>query len=159
VQAMQGAHEEGMKAARKATELNAYDMGARGVLGLCHMVAGEHQQAIDQFSISAQRGNSDPRYQWPALNAYSHYLLGRYEAALSWAREELFLYPNHLQALTIRAATLGQIGDTDQARDAIAALREQYPWLTLDRHLKNIRWKIRGDIEHYRDGLTKAGLT
>ncbi|MGJ4890679.1 adenylate/guanylate cyclase domain-containing protein [Bradyrhizobium sp. HKCCYLR20261] len=159
VQAMQGAHDDGMKAARKATELNAYDMGARGVLGLCHMVNGEHQQAIDQFSIAAQRGNSDPRYQWPALNAYSHYLLGRYEAALSWAREELFLYPNHLQALTIRLAALAQLGDTEQARAAIEALREQYPWLTLDRHLKNIRWKHRADIEHYRDGLIKAGLS
>ncbi|MGJ4961273.1 adenylate/guanylate cyclase domain-containing protein [Bradyrhizobium sp. HKCCYLRH3061] len=159
VQAMQGDHEDGMKAARKATELNAYDMGARGVLGLCHMVNGEHQQAIDQFSIAAQRGNSDPRYQWPALNAYSHYLLGRYEAALSWAREELLLYPDHLQALTIRAATLAQLGATDQAGDAVAVLRAQYPWLTLDRHIKNIRWKRRDDIDHYRDGLIRAGLT
>ncbi|WP_315810640.1 adenylate/guanylate cyclase domain-containing protein [Bradyrhizobium sp. SZCCHNR3107] len=159
VQAMQGDHDDGMKAARKATELNAYDMGARGVLGLCHMVNGEHQQAIDLFSIAAQRGNSDPRYQWPALNAYSHYLLGRYEAALSWAREELFLYPNHLQALTIRAATLAQLGATDQAGDAVDVLRAQYPWLTLDRHIKNIRWKRRDDIDHYRDGLIKAGLT
>ncbi|MGJ5077579.1 adenylate/guanylate cyclase domain-containing protein [Bradyrhizobium sp. HKCCYLS3013] len=158
VQAMQGDHEDGMKAARKATELNAYDMGARGVLGLCHMVNGEHQQAIDLFSIAAQRGNSDPRYQWPALNAYSHYLLGRYEAALSWAREELFLYPNHLQALTIRAATLAQLGATDQAGDAVDVLRAQYPWLTLDRHIKNIRWKRREDIDHYRDGLIRAGL-
>ncbi|MGJ4884101.1 adenylate/guanylate cyclase domain-containing protein [Bradyrhizobium sp. HKCCYLRH1065] len=159
VQAMQGDHDDGMKAARKATELNAYDMGARGVLGLCHMVNGEHQQAIDLFSIAAQRGNSDPRYQWPALNAYSHYLLGRYEAALSWAREELFLYPNHLQALTIRAATLAQLGATDQAGDAVDVLHAQYPWLTLDRHIKNIRWKRRDDIDHYRDGLIKAGLT
>ncbi|MGJ5006705.1 adenylate/guanylate cyclase domain-containing protein [Bradyrhizobium oligotrophicum] len=158
VRAMQGDHEDGMKAARKATELNAYDMGARGVLGLCHMVNGEHQQAIDLFSIAAQRGNSDPRYQWPALNAYSHYLLGRYEAALSWAREELFLYPNHLQALTIRAATLAQLGATDQAGDAVDVLRAQYPWLTLDRHIKNIRWKRREDIDHYRDGLIRAGL-
>ncbi|CAL79865.1 putative Adenylate cyclase [Bradyrhizobium sp. ORS 278] len=158
VQAMQGAHDDGMKAARKATELNAYDMGARGVLGLCHMVSGEHQLAIDQFSIAAQRGNSDPRYQWPALNAYSHYLIGRYEAALSWAREELLLYPNHLQALMVRAATLAQLGDTDQARAAIRGMREQYPWLTLDRHVKNIRWKNRADLDHYRDGLIKAGL-
>ncbi|MDU6729143.1 MAG: CDC27 family protein, partial [Bradyrhizobium sp.] len=130
----------------------------RGVLGLCHMVIGEHQKAIELFSVAAQRGNSDPRYQWPALNAYSHYLLDRYEAALSWAREELFLYPNHLQALTIRAATLAQLGETDQARQAIGVLGERYPWLTLDRHMKNIRWKNQRDIAHYRDGLMKAGL-
>jgi len=158
VQAMEGAHEDGMKAARRATELNAYDMGARGVLGLCHLVAGEHLQAIELFSVAAQRGNSDPRYQWPALNAFSHYLLGRYAAALSWAREELFLYPNHLQALTIRAATMAQLGEAAQARDAVDALLEQHPWVTLDRHMKNIRWKKPDDIAHYRDGLIKAGL-
>ncbi|MGJ4930571.1 adenylate/guanylate cyclase domain-containing protein [Bradyrhizobium sp. HKCCYLS2038] len=158
VHAMGGAHDDGMKAARKATELNAYDMGARGVLGLCHLVAGEHPKAIELFSIAAQRGNSDPRYQWPALNAYSHYLLGRYGPALSWAREELFLYPNHLQALTIRAATLAQLGETTLAQAAVADLIEQYPWLTLDRHIKNIRWRRPEDVAHYRDGLLKAGL-
>jgi hypothetical protein len=38
------------------------------------------------------------------LNAFSHYLLGQYDATLSWAREELYVNPNHLQALTVRAA-------------------------------------------------------
>ena len=59
----------------KAVELNPYDMGARGVLGICHLVIGEHRQAIELFSMAVQRGNSDPRYQWAALNAFSHYLL------------------------------------------------------------------------------------
>ena len=31
-----------MDAVRRAVELNPYDMGARGVLGICHLVIGEH---------------------------------------------------------------------------------------------------------------------
>ena len=35
VHAMQGRYEAAMEAGRKAVELNPYDMGARGVLGIC----------------------------------------------------------------------------------------------------------------------------
>ena len=158
VHAMEGHHDIGMEAARKAVALNPYDMGARGVLGICHFVTGEHRQAIELFSTAAQRGNSDPRFQWPAMNAFSHYLLGQYAAALSWTREELYLYPNHLQALAVQAATLAQLGEIEQAREAIDTLLDLYPWLTLERHVRNIRWKRPEDIAHYREGLLKAGL-
>ena len=69
--AMVGNHEASLDAGQKAIALNPYDMGARGVLGICHLVIGKHRQAIELFSAAAQRGNSDPRYQWAALNAFS----------------------------------------------------------------------------------------
>src|SRR3984893_4203698 len=84
VHAMQGHYEAALDAANRAVDLNPYDMGARGILGICHLVVGEHRQAIELFSMAAQRGNTDPRYQWAALNAFSHYLLGQYDASLSW---------------------------------------------------------------------------
>ena len=43
-------------------------------------------------------------------NAFSHYLLRQYDASLSWAREVLYLNPNHLQVLAVRAAALAQLG-------------------------------------------------
>ncbi|TDM75721.1 adenylate cyclase, partial [Lactobacillus crispatus] len=60
--AMQGHYEAAMDAIKRAIELNPYDMGARGVLGICHMVIGDHRQAVELFSTAVQRGNSDPRY-------------------------------------------------------------------------------------------------
>ena len=75
IHAMEGHYEEA-----RAAGLNPYDMGARGVLGMCHFASGEHRQAIEFFSMAAQRGNSDPRYQWAVTSAFSHYLLGQYEA-------------------------------------------------------------------------------
>ena len=75
VHALEGHYEAAMDASNRAVELNPYDMGARGVLGMCHLVTGEHRQAIELFSMAAQRGNTDPRYQWAATNAFSHYLL------------------------------------------------------------------------------------
>ncbi|MHC2337470.1 adenylate/guanylate cyclase domain-containing protein [Bradyrhizobium sp. USDA 4454] len=156
--AMQGHYEAAMDAIKRAIELNPYDMGARGVLGICHMVIGDHRKAIDLFSTAVQRGNSDPRYQWAALNAFSHYLLGQYDASLSWSREGLYLNPNHLQCLAVRAAALAQLGRKDEAAQAAEALLSNYPDLTVKRHLRNFHWKNPDDIALYRDGLLKAGV-
>jgi adenylate cyclase len=158
VHAMQGHHDAALEAAKRAVELNPYDMGARGVLGICHLVTGEHRQAIELFSTAAQRGNSDPRYKWDTLNAFSHYLLGQYDASLSWSREALYLNPNHLQLLAVRAAALAQLGQTDEAAKATEVLLGLYPGLTVERHLRNFHWKTPADIAHYREGLLKAGI-
>src|ERR1700682_2526087 len=155
---MEGNYDAAMEAAKKSIELNPYDMGARGVLGICHFVVGEHRQAIELFSTAVQRGNSDPRYQWAALNAFSHYLLGQYDASLSWAREALYLNPNHLQVLAVRAAALAQLGRAQEAAKAADVLLRSFPGLTVERHLRNFRWKTPADITHYRDGLLKAGV-
>jgi adenylate cyclase len=156
--AVEGHYEEAMDTSRRAVALNPYDMGARGVQGFCHLVSGEHRQAIELFSMATQRDNSDPRYQWPALSAFSHYLLGKYDASLSWAREALYSNPNHLQALSVRAAALAQLGRTEEAARAVEALLSNYPTLTVERHLRNFHWKIPADIAHYREGLLKAGV-
>jgi adenylate cyclase len=156
--AMEGNHEAALEAGKKAIELNPYDMGARGALGLCYLVMGEHRQAIELLSTAVQRGNSDPRYQWAALIAFSHYLLGQYDAALSWAREALYLNPVHLQVLAVRAAALAQSGRAEEAAKATEVLLTSYPDLTVERHLRNFRWKNPADIAHFRDGLLKAGV-
>src|SRR6185437_3686333 len=108
--AMEGNHEAAMEAAKNAVKLNPYDMGARGVLGICHLVIGEHRRAIELVSMAAQQGNSDPRYRWAALNAFGLYLLGQYDASLSWSREALYVNPSHLQVLAVREATLAKSG-------------------------------------------------
>ena len=156
--AMEGHYEPAMEAAKRAVALNPYDMGARGVLGICHLFVGEHQQAIELFSTAVQRGNTDPRFQWGAFNAFSHYLLGQYDASLSWAREVLYLTPNHLQVLAVRAAGFAQLGQNEEAAKATEVLLNSFPTLTVERHLRNFRWKTPADIAHYRDGLLKAGV-
>src|SRR4051794_5662602 len=156
--ALEGHCDAAVDAAKRAVALTPYDNGARGVPGICHSVMGEHREAIELFSMAAQRDNSDPRYQWAALNAFSHYLLGQYDATLSWAREQLYINPNHLQALAIRAAALAQLGRGDEAVEATRVLMANYPTLNVDRHLRNFHWKRPEDLAHYRAGLLNAGV-
>jgi adenylate cyclase len=155
---MQGRYEASIDAIQRAVALNPYDMGARGVQGICHLLIGEHREAIELLSMAVQRGNSDPRYQWAASIAFSHYLLGQYDACLSWAREALYLNPNHLQVLAIRTAALAQLGRTEEAAKATEALLGNYPNFSVERHLRNFHWRNPDDIAHYREGLLKAGV-
>ena len=155
---MQGRYDAAQEAIRRAVGLNPYDMGARGVQGICHLMVGEHREAIELLSMAAQRGNSDPRYQFGASSAFSHYLLGQYDACLSWAREALYLNPNHLQVLAIRAAALAQLGRSEEAAKAAEALLGNYPNFSVERHLRNFHWRNPDDLAHYREGLLKAGV-
>jgi len=158
VHAIEGNYEAALEAAKRAIGLNPYDMGACGVLGFCHLVVGEHRQAIELFSMAVQKGSIDPRYQWAALNAFSHYQLRQYDASLSWAREALYPNPTHLQVLAVRTAALAQMGRREDAAQAAAVLLSHFPGLTVERHLRNFRWKTQADIAHYREGLLKAGI-
>jgi adenylate cyclase len=108
--------------------------------------------------MAVQRGNSDPRYQWAALNAFSHYLLGQYDASLSWSREALYLNPSHMQGLAVRSAALAQLGRAEEAAKAAELLLRHYPDLTVERHLHNFHWRRPEDVAHYREGLLKAGV-
>jgi tetratricopeptide (TPR) repeat protein len=158
IHAVEGHFEEAMDVIRRAVELNPYDMGARGVQGMCYLVTGDHRRAIELFSMATQRDSGDPRYQWSALSAFSHYLLGQYDASLSWAREALYANPNHLPALSVRAAALTRLGRSEEAARAVEVLLNYYPRFTVEQHLRNLHWKTPADVAHYRDGLLKAGL-
>jgi TolB-like protein/class 3 adenylate cyclase len=158
IHGMSGHYDAAREVALKGVEMNPYDMGARGVLGMSYLIVGEHRQAIELFSTAVQRGNTDPRYQWAALLAFSHYLLGQYDASQSWSREALVLNPIHLQALALRAATLAQLGRSEEAAQAAQTLLAKYPAFTVEKHLRNFYWRELADVAHYREGLLKAGL-
>ena len=60
--------------------------------------------------------------------------------------------------LAVRAAALAQLGRTEEAAKAAAALLSKYPHLTVEKHLRNFRWKLPADVALYREGLLKAGV-
>jgi adenylate cyclase len=50
------------------------------------------------------------------------------------------------------------LGRTEEAAKASQVLLTSFPGLTVERHLRNFRWKTAADIAHYREGLLKAGV-
>ena len=60
--------------------------------------------------------------------------------------------------MNVRAAALAQLDRTEEAAKAVEVLLASFPNLTVERHLKNVRWRSQADTAHYRDGLLKAGV-
>ena len=68
------------------------------------------------------------------------------------------LWPRHVQVLGCRAAALAQMGRMDEARAAMTLFQEFVSDVTASRHVRNFRWKLEQDIDHYREGMIKAGM-
>jgi adenylate cyclase len=126
---------------------------------MCHFIAGEHTLALELFSTAIQLSpNNQDVYHWAAISAFDHFLLGNYDAALSWARKALYGNAGHLQVLGVRAAALAELGRSDEAAKAAEEFMAHAPGLIIERHLRNFRWKNPADIARYRDGLVRAGV-
>ena len=63
-----------------------------------------------------------------------------------------------MQVLALRAAALAKLDRAGEAAEASRALLEHFPEFTVERHLRNFRWKNADDLAHYREGLVKAGV-
>jgi adenylate cyclase len=50
------------------------------------------------------------------------------------------------------------MGQAEEAAKATQVLLNCFPSVTVERHLRNFRWKNPADIAHYREGLLKAGV-
>jgi adenylate cyclase len=159
VNAFAGNHDGAIEAGEHAVELNVHDAVLRGILGQCYFTAGDHLRALDLFSAAMQLSPNNPDlYHWAAMSAFDHFLLGNYDAALSWSRKALYGNAGHLQVLGVRAAALAELGRNDEAAKGAEEFMSRAPGITVERHLKNFRWKNPADVARYRDGLARAGV-
>jgi tetratricopeptide (TPR) repeat protein len=159
VNAFSGNYDAGIEAGEHAIKLNVHEPAARFVLGQSYFTAGEHTRALEMFSAAMRLSPNHPdMYHWAAMSAFSHFLLGNYDAALSWTRKALYGNAGHLQVLGVRAAALARLGRSDEATKAAAEFMTHAPGFTVERHVRNFRWKNPADIARYRDGLANAGV-
>jgi adenylate cyclase len=159
VNAFAGNYDAAIEAGEHAISLNVHEPYARFFLGQSYFTAGEHVRALEMFSAAKRLSPNNPdMYHWAAMSAFSHFLLGNYDGALSWARKALYGNAGHLQVLGVRAAALAELGRSAEAAKAAEELMTHAPGLTVERHLRNFRWKNPADIANYRDGLVRAGV-
>jgi adenylate cyclase len=70
------------------------------------------------------------------------------------------LYGNagHLQVLGVRAATLAELRRSEESARATAEFMAHAPGLTVERQVRNFRWKNPADVARYRNALARAGV-
>lgn len=103
----------------------------------------------------------DPFYPSYALFwlGSAFYMLKRYPEALPRLRECVLRAPNFMAGHKQLAATYAQLGQLQQAREESAKVLRMHPNWTIsgvERHF--VSFKSSDDLEHYLDGLRKAGL-
>ena len=179
--------DEALEFARQAALLDETDARGFGELGFVHLYRKEHEASINAYTRAlilnpndadlmadmadalAHSGRSEEavelihkamhlnpfypdQYLWHLGGAYFN--LKRYEDAV----DTLLCMHNPTEGRRLLAASYGQLGRTSEAREQAAKVLEAHPNFSLERWASIQPDKYSEDVEHFVDGLKKAGL-
>jgi TolB-like protein len=157
-----GGHDRALAAHSVATTLNPNSALGQWCYGYALNRADRHAEALERFDMAMRLSPRDPAmWSYLTLRASALYHLGRYEAAAAAAQEATrapvvdLIWP-----LVHLAASLGRLGQGEQAARAIEALRAIRPGLTIAQFLAwpHSRSRSAAASDHVVVGLRAAGL-
>jgi adenylate cyclase len=128
--------------------------------GWARIWLGEPDLAIEHLARAMRLSPLDPLIvAMQVAAAYAHFFAGRIDMASSWAGTALRDRPDYTTALRIVAASNALAGRMDQARKALARLRQLDPALRVS-NLRDRAGPFRRpeDVARYEEGLRRAGL-
>jgi len=142
-------------AVERTLALNPMDGTLIGLLGLLMHHAGEEERGLQMVETAMQL---NPNY--PGLlrfTAFTHaYCHGKYAEALEAAVR--INMPGFFYAHSALAAALGQLGQQEAARKAVGDLLALRPDFAATARQEYAKWYEPEQVEHFIDGLRKAGL-
>ena len=151
----QGRYEDALVHAERAFELNPSDSAALFKRGMALLYVGRTGEAIAAYEM-AKRFEPQPNPNDAFSAPFAYYVAGRYREALAYADAMLARVPNHFGLHAIRAATLAQLGDAEEARRAADQVRRLSPLFRVE--YIGTRFRSPDDAAKIQDGLRKAGL-
>jgi adenylate cyclase len=144
---------------QEAIKLNPSFAAAHAVLGHMLTYAGRPEETIPLVEKGIRLSPNDPRlFIWLPALASAHYQLRHYEQAIEAGRRAWTLNRNLPVGLRYVVAGLAQLGRIDEARAALADLKQ------LDSSLASVESLLRriftspAAVDHILDGLRKAGF-
>ena len=102
----------------------------------------------------------DPRlWAFSIIHAFTLVLNGEDEAGLDWAQRTMQIpTATGYWAHAVMAAAMANLDRIDEAREALTAALKERPNLSIAFLKENMPTKFDNGLEHYLDGLRKAGL-
>jgi len=156
---MQRRPDKGRKYASRAIEINPHAANGYHILALSLTVGGNPEESIPASTQAGRLGRYEPWHHDTASDlAYSHYLIGNYEAALTWGQQSLQLFDRFLQVHIILAATYAQLGRTDEGQPHVETVLKFRPDFSCAKHKSCLIYAREKDRDHIIAGLLKAGL-
>jgi adenylate cyclase len=153
-----GDYDGGLAEAKRALAISPNLASAHGVLGATLVFSGRPTEGLASLQTCIRL---DPRH--PAVGAYMHilavgyYLCRDYEEAIEAAKRKIRSYPDDANTYRWLAAALGQLGHTEEAKDALEKAIAVSP-AGFDMYVRNPPAFIRPeDHAHMVEGLRKAG--
>jgi adenylate cyclase len=143
---------------QRALDLNPNFAAAHGYLGLALALAGRSDQAITHSEEAIRMSPHDPQNAicFTALAA-AHYLTGRYSEAVNFGRKAVQQRSGWAPGHRIFCAGLAQAGRIDEARAALARLKELHPEMSVAWIEKYVPYTP-SQMPKFLEGMRKAGL-
>jgi adenylate cyclase len=153
-----GNHQEALKWSSLADACGANSAWVNGINGLLLVWSGNPSEGRDRMRTALRLNPRDPGNRLFANSiAASHYFEHDYVAAIEAANWAIAGYPAYSNPYRWLAASLGQLGRVDEAREALEQAMDIYR-AVFDLYARSRPpWFRPEDHEHMLDGLRKAG--
>ena len=143
----------------KAVDLNPSFALAHGYLGAALAYGGVPEAGIAEELKAIRLSPRDPElFHFFLAIGTAHFVAGRYEDAVEWAKKVLQERPDVPSGHRLLAASYGQLGQTDAAKAALEGVLRLVPGLSIEFVQKTIFFKISEHYDRFVEGLRKAGL-
>lgn len=157
--AIAGEHAEALNALDKALALAPRSYFTNRTLGLTHLYTGNWRGAFTQFERAGLINNNHPTEHCRLWGmAFASFGEGRYARSAELAAASLRLAPDFTSAWRMRAASLAQMGRSDEARTAARELLRRRPHFTLEAYRAERTWIDAGTAARVDAGLATAGI-
>jgi TolB-like protein/Tfp pilus assembly protein PilF len=151
----QGQHDRAVTEIEWAIRLNPNWADYR--YGYVLIYAGHGEKALVVLQRAMRLNPFFPGF-WLGSVGHAYLTLRRYAEALGPLREAVARAPRYWPGFGWLAATCAQLGLTEDAEDAVAAIRGIEPAITIATWERMISYRNKADLLHMLDGLRKAGM-
>jgi tetratricopeptide (TPR) repeat protein len=151
--------EAGRALVDRALELNPNLALAWACSGWVRLWLGEPEIAIEHSARAMRLSPVDlRRYTMEAATATAHFTAGRYDLAVIWAEKALLQQSHYQPPIRVLAASHALAGRLDQARTAMARMRQLNPKMRIADLVGLWPFRRPDDFARYAEGLRLAGL-
>lgn len=151
--------ERALEHEERATALNPSATWARAFLSCVLEFGGAPDKAIPELEAALRLDPHSPFATFINADlAIAHFVLGRFDDAIGYARHAIDISPANVRARQRLAASLAQAGRIDEAREAFRELLRRQPDLSVAYIDETYPFRRAEDRELFVEGLRKAGL-